>query len=222
MSFIETTPAEQARGETLAMYERYQAMYGYIPNYAKVFCHRPQVMERWGRLLSAIRKPMTARRFELATFAAAQALKNTYCSLAHGQALGNFLTAPGLRSLSNDEAEQPTTGTEQAIMSFARKVAVDAAAITRSDIESLRHAGLDDGEIFDIAATAAGRAFFTKILDALGVLADSEYLAIDDDLRRSLTVGRPIDTGPTESLLPTRDSPGSGINGHSLNEIQAR
>ena len=76
---------------------------------------------------------------------------------------------------------------------FARAVATDATRITETQVAALRAHGYDDGEIFDIAATAAGRAFWTKLLDALGVLADSPCLAMDEPLRRALTVGRPID-----------------------------
>ena len=61
--------------------------WGFVPNYAKVFCHRPEVLARWGQLLAGIRRPMDKRRFELVTFAAAHELRNTACALAHGKAL---------------------------------------------------------------------------------------------------------------------------------------
>jgi hypothetical protein len=41
MAFIETIPASNIDDEVRAMYERQQAHYGYVPNYAKVFCYRP-------------------------------------------------------------------------------------------------------------------------------------------------------------------------------------
>jgi hypothetical protein len=50
--------------------------------------------------------------------------------------------------------------------------------------------------VFDIAATAAGRAFFAKLLDALGVEPDSPFLALESELREPLTVGRAIDERP--------------------------
>ena len=53
--------------------------------------------------------------------------------------------------------------------------------------------GLSDAQVFDVAAAAAARAFFTKVLDALGVQLDSPFLALDEALRGPLTVGRPID-----------------------------
>jgi hypothetical protein len=43
-----------------------------------------------------------------------------------------------------------------------------------------------------VAATAAVRCFFSKLLDALGVQADSTFNDLDPALRRALTVGRPV------------------------------
>ena len=45
MAFIETTPPVEADGDVRDMYERQEAHYGYVPNYAKVFCHRPEIMK---------------------------------------------------------------------------------------------------------------------------------------------------------------------------------
>ena len=52
MSYIDTTPVNEATGDVRDMYERQQGAWGYVPNYAKSFSHRPAVMERWGKLSS--------------------------------------------------------------------------------------------------------------------------------------------------------------------------
>ena len=91
MSFIATIAPDAADGETAEMYRRQQANWGFVPNYAKVFSHRPEIMARWGALLAEIKRPMDPRRFELVTFAAAHALGNTACALAHGKALRRVL-----------------------------------------------------------------------------------------------------------------------------------
>src|SRR5690349_11036754 len=63
MAFIDTTPPEAAEVAVAAMYLRQQHAWGFVPNYAKVFCHRPEVLARWGQLLTEIRRPMDKRRF---------------------------------------------------------------------------------------------------------------------------------------------------------------
>jgi alkylhydroperoxidase family enzyme len=182
------------------MFKRQQKSWGFVPNYAKVFCHRPEVMARWARLLAEIRRPMDDRRFELATFAAAHELKNTACTLEHGKQLGRIIGPEAVVSLGRGETSPELSEAELAIAAFARKIANDASAITAEDVEGLKAHGLGDAEIFDIAAAAAGRAFFTKLLDALGVRADIAAGKLDDDFRVPLTVGRPISTEPAEHM----------------------
>lgn len=203
MAFIETIAPADAEGDVLAMYERQQQSWGFVPNYSKVFSHRPEVLARWGRLLAEIKRPMDPRRFELATFAAAHGLRHTGCALQHGKALAGFVGEDAVRALARGEPAEPLTAAELAIASFARKVALDAAAITAADVDELRTHGLADAEIFDVAATAAGRAFFTKLLDALGVEAEAALSELSAALKETLARGRRIDPSPPDTLPAT-------------------
>jgi uncharacterized peroxidase-related enzyme len=202
VSFIETIAPAAADGETAAMYRRQQAAWGYVPNYAKVFGHRPEVMVRWGALLAEIKRPMDKRRLELATFAAAHELRSSACVLAHGRALGEFFAEAEVVAIAEDRTAGVLDEAERAIVAFSRKVARDAAAIEAGDVAALAAHGLDAAEIFDVAAAAAGRAFFTKMLDALGVRMDSPFLAASEPWRKALTVGRPIDDRTPETMPP--------------------
>jgi hypothetical protein len=44
----------------------------------------------------------------------------------------------------------------------------------------------------DVVLAAAARCFFSKTLDALGVLPDARYRELEPELREALVVGRPI------------------------------
>lgn len=200
MAFIETTAADATQGSARAMLERQQRHYGYVPNYAKLFTDRSEVMDRWADLLAAIRRPLEPRRFELVTFAAARELHSSYCTLAHGRVLQErFLSADEMRALAAGD-RGAFSEAENAMMDLARKVVRDASSVTAEDVERLRRAGLDDEEIFDVVAAAAARCFFAKLPDALGARPDATFLEMDEDLRGRLTVGRPIDTEPTEAM----------------------
>jgi hypothetical protein len=60
-------------------------------------------------------------------------------------------------------------------------------------VAELRGLGLAEAEIVDIVLAASARSFFTKVLDGLGVQADAQLgETFDSELRRQLTVGRPI------------------------------
>ena len=211
MAFIETIPDSNIDDEVRAMYERQQAHYGYVPNYAKVFCYRPEVMRLWAQLQSGIRRHMDKRRFELVTFAAAHALRSTLCSLAHGKALAELVPMEDVLAMARGEAPRSLSAAEAAMVAFARKVARDASAITAGDVERLKKHGFTDAEVFDIAATAAARAFWTKLIDSLGVEADAPSRAMNSELRKALTVGRPID-----SVEPRQSFEAENNRGHTL------
>ena len=149
-------------------------------NYERLFAARPEVYEAWGALRGAITATMDPRRYELATFAAAQQIKSSYCSLAHGTLLREELGG-----------WEPLDETERAVMELATQVAADA---TRTDdqVARLRELGLTDDEIFDVVLAAAARCFFAKANDAMGVLPDAHYNELDADVRDVLVVGRPI------------------------------
>jgi uncharacterized peroxidase-related enzyme len=193
MAFIDTIDDRDIDAEVRAMYDRQQGHYGYVPNYARAFCHRPHVMALWAQLQNGIRREMDKRRFELATFAAAHALKSTACSIAHGKVLSQFIPAEDVLAIGRGETPPSLTPAEAALIAFARKVAVDATTVTADDVQVLKRHGFSDGEIFDIAATSAARAFWTKLLDALGVEADAAVQKLDLGFREALAVGRPLE-----------------------------
>jgi uncharacterized peroxidase-related enzyme len=194
MTFIDIVSDETAEGDVAAMYAGAKETFGYVPNMVKVFSHRPEVMDGWNRLVASIRNNIDARRYELVTIAAAKALKSSYCMLAHGSVLlRDHCNTEQLQAIVTEPDESDLDDVEKAIMRFAGKVVRDATSVTRDDVDGLRRFGLSDSEIFDIAATAAVRCFFSKTLDALGAQPDSSYNCIDRELRDSLVVGRAIE-----------------------------
>ena len=153
-------------------------------NMRSVFAHRPAVYGAWRQLLGAITAEMDERRYELVTLAAARSLHSSYCSLAHGQVLlERHVSEAELLTLALDPDSAPLTAVESAAMRFARRVVEDATSISAEDVAELRELGLSDPEIFDIAAAAAARCFFSKTLDALGVQPDAEYASLSPELR---------------------------------------
>lgn len=199
MSFINTTPLHQAEGAAKEMLLRQQSAYGYVPNYAKVFCYRPQVMTAWSDLQKQIRRTMSVQRYELVTLASAIAMKNSYCSLAHGKILAEqFYSDRELLTMISDynfASEQ-----DKKIYLFAIKVTLSPSDITQNDIDALKQTGLTDEEIFDVVTATCARCFFGRIGDALGVQPDSTFLKVDEELRGALVIGRQISQQETESI----------------------
>jgi alkylhydroperoxidase family enzyme len=75
---------------------------------------------------------------------------------------------------------------------WARKVATVPNATTPADVEALREAGLDDGQIFAITAFVALRLAFSTVNDALGAQPDAQLAAsLPAEVRAAVTYGRP-------------------------------
>ena len=188
MAFIRTIPPADADGTVREQYQQAQSRFGYVPNWTQAFSLRPGVLDGWAALLRSIQSNLSVRSYELAT-------------LAHGSVLADkIFDAATVEAIATGAAETPLEPGERVVMAFAEKVARSADQITSADIEALRSHGYRDEEIFDVAAAAAARCFFSKLLDALGVQPDSSFNALDSNLRRALTVGRAVDDLPAAKL----------------------
>lgn len=193
MAFVKLTEEGEATGRAAELFEHEMNGRGYVPNYLRLFALRTDVYDAWRKLIGSIAANMDLRRYELATLAAAQALRSSYCSLAHGMVLRNkFLSEDEMAAAAAGRADDPV---DQGIIHFASKVAKDAAAIEQADIDSLHGLGLTDEEIFDVALAASARAFFSKTTDATGTEPDREYRELlGPELASSLAVGRSIES----------------------------
>ena len=183
--------------ETATAHRAATAQFGFLPNWAVALGGRPAVLAAWSQLSTVIRDGMDRRRYELATIAAAQALRSTYCAIAH-----TWLLTHKLGLVDPDELPQILTDpahaaelsdVDRAVMAFAAKVASDASTVTAADVQNLRDLGLSDGDVLDVAFAAGARCFFATVLDAVGAQADRELAdALGPAITALLTVGRPV------------------------------
>ncbi|MEM6584010.1 MAG: peroxidase [Pseudomonadota bacterium] len=193
MTFIQTLTPEQAPADVRDMYQRQESHWGYIPQYAKIFSHRPEALARWGRLLAELRRYTNDRRFELVSFVVAFELRSSGCSLAHGEKLAEMIGTERVLAIASANAEKVLPLTDLAIVRFCQRLAQDPTAVTAEEVDTLRaEHGLSDAEVFDIAALAAGRCFFTTLLDGLGCHPEAAFLDMNETLREALTKGRPF------------------------------
>jgi uncharacterized peroxidase-related enzyme len=177
MPHIRTIPVDAAEGAVAEMYARDLAEDGKVANMTQLFSLRPEVYAAWGALKNAIRGNMDLRRYELATLAAARALRCRYCVGAHAAILeSEFYDRRQLEAIVRDFRDAGLSDTDVAIMSLAEKVALHAYKVSEDDVESLRACGLSDTEIFDVTLAAAARCFFSKTLDAMGSEPDEKYV----------------------------------------------
>jgi uncharacterized peroxidase-related enzyme len=188
-SFLEEPPVS---GEVQVLFDEDLASGGYVWNVSRLWAHQPDTMNRLFELMSQAFKPsgLSFRQRAILVTAAASSLGDSYCSLAWGGKLAkasDVAVAAGV--LSGSDAG--LTPQERAIAAWARKVARDPNATTPADIQALRDAGLDDGQIFAITAFVALRLAFSTINDSLGAAPDAELAqSLPREVRDVVTYGR--------------------------------
>jgi uncharacterized peroxidase-related enzyme len=192
--FITSVGEDAAEGDLAEYYRSQHAAWGFLPNYAAAFSTRTDVARAWNTLNTTIRDGMDRRRFEIATIAAARALRSTYCTAAHSKFLRD---ACGDETTMQSIAEQPDGAAlepqDREVYQFAAKVAADAASIESQDVDRLRDVGLSDADIADFVFAAAARCFFTAVLDGLGAQLDPQTAeTFAPALLESMIVGRPV------------------------------
>jgi alkylhydroperoxidase family enzyme len=160
-------------------------------NMERAFEERPEVFDAWKQLNGAVKAGMDLRRYELATLAAAQRLHSSYCCLAHGKVLLEDFGEP-VAAIAADRRAAGLDAVDLAVMDLAERVVDDATSIDDADLQPLRDLGVSDTEIMDVVLAAAARCFFSKTLDALGVLPDAHFAELEPEVREVLVVGRPI------------------------------
>lgn len=192
--FIDSIDQDSATGDLAGFYEQQTRAWGFLPNYALAFSTRPEVAKAWGQLNQAVRDGMDRRRFEIATIAAARALRSTYCTAAHSKFLRDVCGDEAtVTALADDPSGETLDEQDRAVYGFAAQVASDASSVQQSDVDALRALGLTDADVADVVFAAAARSFFTRVLDGLGARLDVETAsAFAPDVLASMVVGRPV------------------------------
>lgn len=195
--FIDTVPEQDAEGALADFYEQQRTAWGFLPDFAGVFSTRPDVARAWSLLNKTVRDGMDRRRYEIATIAAARALRSTYCTAAHSKFLRDDCDDEAtMLSIAREPSGAGLSDQDRAVYSFAALVARDASSVRQSDVDALRAVGLTDTEVADVVFAAAARSFFTRVLDGLGAQLDVETAgAFAPEVLEAMVVGRPVGEG---------------------------
>ncbi len=189
-SFLREPPVSP---DVRALYDEDLEDDGYVWNVSRLWAHQPGTLKQLFGLMSQAFAPggLTFRQRGILVTAAASALGDSYCSLAWGGKLSqaaDAATAAGVLGGS----DTGLTSQEKAMAAWARKVATDPNATTQADVQALREAGLDEGQIFAVTAFVALRLAFSTVNDALGAQPDARLaVSLPPEVRAAVTYGRP-------------------------------
>ncbi|NQX11297.1 carboxymuconolactone decarboxylase family protein [Microbacteriaceae bacterium VKM Ac-2855] len=169
MSIIRAVPEDEATGMIADIYAGDVHEHGFVAAHTKVLALNPEAYLAWEQLISAIARPMGARRYELVTLAAARGARSKHCRLAHGTKSLAIFSEEQLERVAEDYRDAELSPAEVVMMIFAENVSADASSMTDRDALPLRNAGFTDREIVDIAICAAARNYYSRAVQALGV-----------------------------------------------------
>jgi uncharacterized peroxidase-related enzyme len=193
--FLHTVSPEHATGEVAAIYDAEVAQHGFVMEATRCWTTRPEVLPLFEQFSEGVKANFSLgmRGWRLITFIAAQQVPSTYCTHVYGRALIDELgSAEKVLALQRDFRNAGLPDKDVTMLAYAEQIAKDASRITEADIEALRAAGFADVEISDIALCASMRSFVSRFFDATGASPEPAFLSPDPEVRRAMTVGKPI------------------------------
>ena len=186
MAFIDVISPRQASGRLKKIYERVRAPDGQVDNVLQVHGLRPHTLEGHMAIYKAVLHHNSNRLPEWYLEAIGVLVSRlngcTYCASHHAEGMKRLLTAEALESsayvqaLEADEPADPFTAREQTGLAYARKLTQTPGKISAADINTMRNAGFDDGEILEINQVSAYFAYANRTVSGLGVNTDGEVL----------------------------------------------
>ena len=186
MSFIKVIDPQQASGRLKKIYQRVQAPDGQVDHVLQVHSLRPHSLEGHMAIYKAVLHHSGNRLPEWYLEAIGVLVSRlngcSYCATHHAEGLKRLLKAESLefnayvQALAADEPGGPFTVREQAGLAYACKLTKKPGCIEAADVDALRHAGFDDGEILEINQVAAYFSYANRTVSGLGVNIDGEIL----------------------------------------------
>lgn len=193
--FLHTIAEKDATGRVAEVYEKEKAQAGFVPEAAKCFTTRPDLLPLFDDFFVGIRSGFSlgTREWGLITFIAAKHIPSTYCSHVYSQRLIKELGSKDeVFAIHRDYRTAGLSAKDVEMLAYAEKVTRDATRITQQDIDRLHAVGFTDQQICDIALCAAFRCFLSRFVDATGASPEAPFLDSDPEFRKAMTVGKPV------------------------------
>jgi SAM-dependent methyltransferase/alkylhydroperoxidase family enzyme len=165
---------------------------GYVMNASRLWAHHSSALDKLSDLMAetTATASISFRQRAVLVTAAAAAVGDSYCSMAWGKKLAEA-ASPEVAAAVIKGGSEGLSDDEKALADWARLVARDPNTITDDDVQCLREAGFQDGQIFAITAFVALRLAFATVNDALGTAPDQELdESLADEVRSAVSFGR--------------------------------
>ncbi|WP_027238125.1 carboxymuconolactone decarboxylase family protein [Leisingera caerulea] len=188
MAWIRTVPFEEATGKLKKLYERVTGPGGNVDNIMMVHSLRPHSMEGhmalYKNVLHHTGNKVPKWFLEVLGVWVSSLNDCAYCVEHHFAGLQRLLgdEARGQAIRAAIEAREPEAAplepAQVLAMGYARMLTEEPASVTAADIEALREAGFEDGEILEINQVTAYFAYANRTVLGLGCSTKGDVLGL--------------------------------------------
>ncbi len=152
---------------------------GFVPNVFLTLAHRPDECRAFFAYHDALmlrESGLTKGEKEMIVVAVSGANDCLYCIVAHGAILRVYEKNPLVADqVAVNYRKADITPRQKAMLAFALKVTTDSAAIGDADYESLRAAGFNNEDIWDIGAIAAFFSLSNRMANMISMRPNDEF-----------------------------------------------
>jgi len=187
MAWIRTVPFDEATGKLKKLYDRVTGPGGNVDNIMMVHSLRPHSMEGHMAIYkNVIHHPHnTLPKWLLEAVGVYVSLINKcdYCIEHHYAGMRRLLNDDQRSSeirtaLEAEDPEQAFSGRELAALRYAAVLTRTPTDISPEDLDALREASLDDGEILEVNQVAAYFNYANRTVLGLGINMDGDIIGL--------------------------------------------
>jgi uncharacterized peroxidase-related enzyme len=187
MTWIRTIDYAESEGRLRQLYERVKGPGNVVDNILKAHSLRPHTLEGHMAVYKYVLHHHANRlpKHLLETIGVYVSLLNGcgYCVDHHSAGLARLLgdaarSAAIGAALRTGRPEDAFSGRDLAALRYARALTLEPSKLTRADIEALRAAGLEDGEILEVNQVTAYFSYANRTVLGLGVDTKGDVLGL--------------------------------------------
>lgn len=187
MSWIKTISFEEAAGSLRRLYEKITGPDNNVDNVLKIHSLRPHTltghMALYKNVLHNSNNTIPKWFLESLGVYVSHLNKCNYCVEHHFSGLSRLLNDEGrsqeiLKAVHSDDFTKVFDDTQQAAMVYAKKLTLTIGDITENDVEQLRDAGYDDGQVLEINQVVSYFCYVNRTVVGLGVNTEGDVLGL--------------------------------------------
>jgi uncharacterized peroxidase-related enzyme len=187
MTWIRTISFDEAGGKLKKLYDRIKGPDDNVDNIMLAHSLRPHTMEGHMAIYKHVlhHSSNTLAKSYLETIGVYVSVMNDcdYCVEHHFAGLCRLLgdrarAAEIRRALEMNELANAFDGRELAGLEYVQRLTREPASVSANDVELLRSAGFDDGEILEINQVSSYFAYANRMVLGLGISTDGDVLGL--------------------------------------------